>query len=468
MSDDAINWILNGRSVYSSPGVSLLEACRDQGVILPALCSGGQTGHSPSCMTCLVEVEDNIIPACGNNPEEGMSVITNSRKTSDAVYAGSEMLMNEHGGDCFSPCSTACRANLDTALISRLILNGQSEQAAGYAFRKLVFPELLSRLCHASCQNVCRRKKIDQAVNIPVLHGRDLLQFFKPVKIRRNGKTALISGNSPECWSAAHYLNFCGIRVTVLYSGQKTFPVKDESALSELISDQKRLENSGINFVKIDDYHKPDIIPEYLLKGTITGKLDYKKVKEIKETPGSKYILNRIVNGLQIAEELFFNTEGRKYTNNNTQKSPSRVHGFSDVEKKDFLTIHPAPKETSSYREQVESCLLCGCLSGNNCKLKDLAIQTGARQKKGNFLRQLETPVSWGALNYEFAKCINCGLCIKKSLENPEIPTLGQAFKGLDTRIIHKDSRLFTKKEAIVLIRICPVGAFSLRGLNEK
>lgn len=77
---------LNGRETPFTRGETILEAAEAQGVIIPTLCFLKGAGPTGRCGVCVVEVpgKKDLVPACETLVEEGMEVITESRRVISA------------------------------------------------------------------------------------------------------------------------------------------------------------------------------------------------------------------------------------------------------------------------------------------------------------------------------------------------------------------------------------------------
>lgn len=80
MSDVAIT--VDGRSVTSPAGSTLLEACRQEGLDIPTLCFLENLTPANTCRICVVEVEGSraLVPACSRRVEPGMVIHTESER----------------------------------------------------------------------------------------------------------------------------------------------------------------------------------------------------------------------------------------------------------------------------------------------------------------------------------------------------------------------------------------------------
>ena len=94
MTGTLIRLRVNGRDVASPPGTMLLEACRQNGIEIPTLCSDPRLKPASSCRLCEVEVEGRERPpcACATPVEEGMVVATHTPALEDFRRAMLERL----------------------------------------------------------------------------------------------------------------------------------------------------------------------------------------------------------------------------------------------------------------------------------------------------------------------------------------------------------------------------------------
>jgi len=82
MSNDAINLLINGKSVAVPPGTTILQAAQDAGITIPTICYHEATTSNALCRICVVEVEGSrvLVPSCIAKVSEGMKVQTESER----------------------------------------------------------------------------------------------------------------------------------------------------------------------------------------------------------------------------------------------------------------------------------------------------------------------------------------------------------------------------------------------------
>jgi formate dehydrogenase alpha subunit len=104
---------INGQSVQTYKGATVLEAARNAGVNIPTLCHLADLTPEGSCRICVVEVEGarGLVTACTYPVSEGMIVRTNSAAIREARKSVVELLLANHPQECLT-----CQRNLDCEL----------------------------------------------------------------------------------------------------------------------------------------------------------------------------------------------------------------------------------------------------------------------------------------------------------------------------------------------------------------
>lgn len=85
---------IDGQSVESEPGATILEAAQSVGIDIPTICYHDATTSNALCRTCVVEVEGQRLlqPACIVKIAQGMQVKTNSERVMRSRRTILEML----------------------------------------------------------------------------------------------------------------------------------------------------------------------------------------------------------------------------------------------------------------------------------------------------------------------------------------------------------------------------------------
>ena len=110
-----INITINGKSLSVQPGSTILEAARSNGILIPTLCYLKEINEIAACRICVVEVKgcERLVAACNTKVEEGMEVVTNSKRVIDARRNNLALILSEH--DCHCPtCVRSGNCSLQT------------------------------------------------------------------------------------------------------------------------------------------------------------------------------------------------------------------------------------------------------------------------------------------------------------------------------------------------------------------
>ena len=101
-----IKLTIDGKTVETEPGRTVLEAARDAGIYIPSLCSHPDLSATGQCRMCLVEVEGfrSYTTACTTEVVEGMRVRADTPELEEIRRITLELLLAEHPADCLT-CS---------------------------------------------------------------------------------------------------------------------------------------------------------------------------------------------------------------------------------------------------------------------------------------------------------------------------------------------------------------------------
>ena len=220
---------LNGKKVVTDSNKTILDLARENGISIPTLCHDSRLEPYGSCRVCLVKVEGarTYLPSCSTKVTDGMVIDTESEDVKNARKMSLSLLISDHYGDCVSPCSQKCPANIDIQGYIALIAAKKYQEAVKLIKEKLPMPLAIGRICPHTCETVCRRNKVEQPVAINNLKrfaaDYDLATGhpYMPEKQPPKGKKVAVIGSGPAGLSASYYLAVMGYDVTIFEREKK-------------------------------------------------------------------------------------------------------------------------------------------------------------------------------------------------------------------------------------------------------
>jgi len=104
---------INTIPVEVEDGVTILEAASKIGIEIPSLCYLKGINEIASCRVCVVEIEGQpgLKPACVTKVQDGMNILTNTKKVRTARKKILQSLLEKHNNNC-----NACIRNLNCEL----------------------------------------------------------------------------------------------------------------------------------------------------------------------------------------------------------------------------------------------------------------------------------------------------------------------------------------------------------------
>jgi NADH-quinone oxidoreductase subunit G len=97
-----VNFTVDGKKLTAPAGTILIEACRTQGIEVPAFCYYPKLAVQAACRMCLVRLDKvpKLQTACTTPVAEGMVVHTETPEIAQARKATVELLLGNHPLDC--------------------------------------------------------------------------------------------------------------------------------------------------------------------------------------------------------------------------------------------------------------------------------------------------------------------------------------------------------------------------------
>jgi len=127
---------IDGREVEVEKGTNLIEAGNKAGVFVPHFCYHPGLPIVAVCRICLCEIEGRpkLVAGCATPAEEGIHVITRSKKVQEARRAVMEFLLIHHPLDC-----PMCDKGGECTLQDYTMLMGPA--STRFTFEKTTWPE---------------------------------------------------------------------------------------------------------------------------------------------------------------------------------------------------------------------------------------------------------------------------------------------------------------------------------------
>jgi len=102
MADELVNVTIDGLQVSVPKGMTIIEAAKQAGILVPHYCYHPSLPSPAVCRMCLVEVEKapKLMPACVTQVAEGQVVHVDSEKAKKAREGVLELLLINHPLDC--------------------------------------------------------------------------------------------------------------------------------------------------------------------------------------------------------------------------------------------------------------------------------------------------------------------------------------------------------------------------------
>ncbi|MCF8039282.1 MAG: FAD-dependent oxidoreductase [Desulfohalobiaceae bacterium] len=126
-----------------------------------------------------------------------------------------------------APCSQGCPLEVNVQGYVQEVKRGNDDKAREILRDKLIFPEILGRICSAPCEEKCHRGQVGdaavaaRAIKRYLTDGREVEDIYLPEIGEDTGKRVAVVGSGPAGLQAAYDLRLPGHEVVVFESGQK-------------------------------------------------------------------------------------------------------------------------------------------------------------------------------------------------------------------------------------------------------
>ena len=99
-----MNITINGKKLAVAEGMTILEAAREAGIVIPTLCYLKELNEVGACRVCVVEVKgaDRLVAACNTKVAEGMEIETASARVMEARKHNLQLILSAHDCNCLT------------------------------------------------------------------------------------------------------------------------------------------------------------------------------------------------------------------------------------------------------------------------------------------------------------------------------------------------------------------------------
>ncbi|MBF0406916.1 MAG: FAD-dependent oxidoreductase [Candidatus Riflebacteria bacterium] len=220
--NNSITIKIDGKNFTTTPGKTILQVARDNGIEIPTLCYDSRLNPYGSCLLCVVEVEGapKLLLSCATEVREGMIIQTQNEKIRRARKTALDLLLSNHFADCRGNCYEKCPANVDVQGYLAHAASGNYAEALELIMKTNPLPLVCGRVCVRYCEANCRRQNVESsvAVNFIKRYIADLEKdkLPKPAATKKTGKKVAVIGGGPSGLTAAYFLAKQGHSVKII------------------------------------------------------------------------------------------------------------------------------------------------------------------------------------------------------------------------------------------------------------
>jgi ferredoxin len=478
---------INGIVIEAPDGVSVLDAARQAGIDVPALCYLKETGALTTCMICLVKElpGGRMLAACSTRADDGMRIDTESEDVRAARREILTMLLSEHVGDCEAPCTRICPASLDIPRMLRYVAAGDTESAARVAQRDLIFPATLGQICTAPCERGCRRATFDNCIAIKQLHRGASFQPAEssdiatrqagspPHEVRRFAVVGAGLSGLAAAWTLLVEGHACRVyekRDTACSALRAHYA--DELPQDVLDAEIERIVRLGAEFVYGReagvDFSLGSLAEEHeaVIVACDISHPESAKFFKASEDAMPVRSVSHGKSAARHAMRLAASDKPPKHFN-------SQIGRLNASEMKAYAEERLTASESGDSRSEAARCLHCDCLKPVSCKLRRYAEEYGVDHHVKRHMPRppVQAIQRGGDVLFEAGKCIKCGICIEIVRAAGVRSGITFAGRGLASHVRAPLGGPFEAglgSTALRCVEACPTGALALRTAEER
>lgn len=512
---------IDNHEVEVEAGATILQAARKLGLDIPALCHREACTPNTSCLCCVVRVNGSqrLVPSCATKAAEGMVVESETPEIRAARRTALELLLADHAGDCFAPCTNVCPAHMNIPQMIRLIAAGQVRESLITVKQAIALPATLGRICPELCEKGCRRGNMDAPVAICKLKrhvaDEDLASGspYLPPCLPTTGKRVAIVGTGPTGLAAAYYLQQLGHQSVLLDEhpepgGNLRYAVPKEKLPNGVVDAEiDVIRKLGAEFIvntKLgQQVSLEELRQQYDAVLIATGEVDKAKaaamglelagkglktdresmmtpvhgvfaagacimpfkhaIRAVAEGRYAASAINRFLRGMLVV------ADGHGFTVRLGVLKEPELAAFtvgavetgrsSPPDGRGFVVVEAA--------REAARCFHCDCARLHDCKLRDYSIAYDANPSAYKVDRRpYERTITHADVVHEPGKCIACGLCVQITERAKEPLGLTYIGRGFKVRVgVPFDEELSEalRQVGAECVAACPTGALTLR-----
>ena len=285
-------------------------------------------------------------------------------------------------------CTAMCPIHIDARQLCNLVAKGNFTEARKIYEKKVIFPNIISRICEENCKSQCKRKDLGNSINIRQLELA-CMNYGNKVKSRvllkpKKKEKVIIFGSSLSGLSCAFELKNKGYIVDLYEKenilGHELYEEYKEILEEDIINeDLKKLKDLGVN-ICLNSYFDKDKLDEYkdkydviIIDGNIYDEdLSYHSITlqhendKIFYTPKNTSAIECIALGKRVSTSIdrYFKKSSMTNARENEEAFQTKLYtNLEGIEIED--EILPDNKKYYTEEEAIKEgkrCIDCNCL----------------------------------------------------------------------------------------------------------